>query len=195
MKRFQVFVLISSVLFFSCKTNTVFVPGEKNELVKKVFSEYYTLAEEYVKLENYTKAIENYKFAMKDKSLHDASYYKIGQCYAWNKQYKEAAEVFSNILKKDKNNVSLKSTVAYLTAMQGDVKGACTQYKNLVLENPDNPDLLVNYVSVLIVAKDYETAKINLEFLEKKFPSTTQLKSLKENLDKLSDSVAKESNN
>lgn len=66
--------------------------------------------------------------------------------------------------------------------MSGDTKRACLLYKNLVQENPDNSDLLVNYISVLITCKDYETAKLNLDFLEKKFPDVKQIASLKEKL-------------
>ena len=119
---------------------------------------------------------------MDDKSLHDASYYKLGRCYAFNKQYDKASEVFTDLLKKDKSNVSLNSSLAYVTAMSGDTKRACLLYKNLVQENPDNSDLLVNYISVLITCKDYETAKLNLDFLEKKFPDVKQIASLKEKL-------------
>lgn len=191
MKKYLLLLFVFCILFFSCKTNSVFVPGEKNEIIKNIYSEYYSLAEEYVRLENYRKAIDNFEFAMKDKSLHDAAYYKIGQCYAWNKQYKEAEEVFSNILKKDKNNLTIKSALAYLQAMNGNVKESASMYKELVSENTDNPDLLVNYISVLIAAKDYETAKLNLEFLEKKYPSTTQIKLLKDSLDKLKESSEK----
>lgn len=190
------FLFFVSILFFliSCKTNTIFVPGEKNVVIKNIYLEYYNLAEEYVKLENYTKAIGLYEFAMKDKSLHDACYYKIGQCYSYTKQYDEAIKVFKNILKKDEKNVSIKSSLAYLTAMKGDLQNASIQYASLVSDNPDNSDLLVNYISVLIALKDYETAKINLEYLENKFPLATQLKSLKENLQILEDSMNAEPN-
>ena len=57
------------------------------------------IGDEYVKLENYSKAIEYYEFAMKDKTLRDAAYYKIGQCYAKNKQYDKAIEVLTEALK------------------------------------------------------------------------------------------------
>ena len=180
MKSF--FVLASVFLFFSCSLNQVFVPGEKQAKIKNIYAEYFNLAQEYEKLKNYGKAIDFYKMAMDDKSLHDASYYKLGRCYAFNKQYDKASEVFTDLLKKDKSNVSLNSSLAYVTAMSGDTKRACLLYKNLVQENPDNSDLLVNYISVLITCKDYETAKLNLDFLEKKFPDVKQIASLKEKL-------------
>lgn len=168
------------------------VPGEKNVRLQQMYSEYYSIADEYVKLENYTKAIEYYEFAMKDKSIRDAAYYKIGQCYAKNKQYDKAYDVFSDLCKKDPGNKSLKSSLAYLTAMNGDVKRAAEIYRELVSDSPENADILVNYVSVLIALNDYETAKINLEYLEKKYPSTTQISSLKDNLEKINDSKPQE---
>ncbi|MGN0740773.1 MAG: tetratricopeptide repeat protein [Treponema sp.] len=185
MKRF--FVLAAAFLFFSCASNQVFVPGEKQAKIENIYAEYFNLAQEYEKLKNYGKAIDFYKMAMGDKSLHDAAYYKLGRCYAFNKQYDKAAEVFEKLLKKDNSNVALQSSLAYVTAMSGDTKRACLLYKNLVQENPDNSDLLVNYISVLIAHKDYETAKLNLDFLEKKFPDVTQIASLKENLESVSE--------
>ncbi|MCR5612473.1 tetratricopeptide repeat protein [Treponema sp.] len=186
MKR--LFAVLFCFIFFSCTTNTVFVPGEKQVKTKNLYAEYYNLAEEYVKLKNYSKAIEFYKTAMNDKSLHDAAYYKVGRCYALDKQYSKAREVFENILKKDPENLALRSSVAYLYAMSGDTKKACLLYKNLVLEKPDDKDLLVNYTSVLMAAKDFEAAKLNLDFLEKKFPDAGELKSLKEAYERNTDS-------
>lgn len=190
-KIFWLSLFFSAILLSSCKTSSVLVPGEKQISLKQMYSEYYAIAEEYVKLENYTKAIEYYEFSMKDKSLRTAAYYKIGQCYAKNKQYDKAYEVFSNIAKKDPDNTSIKSSLAYLTAMKGDVKEAARLYSQLVVSNPESAETLVNYISVLITLKDYETASLNLEHLEKKYPSTTQIASLKENLEKLKESQNK----
>lgn len=191
-KFFFFFVAVFSIYFSSCKTTSVMIPGEKNIRLHQLYSEYYSIGDEYVKLENYSKAIEYYEFAMKDKTLRDAAYYKIGQCYAKNKQYDKALSVFKSILKKDPDNISLKSSVAYLTAMTGNKEDAAGIYKDLVVANPDNSETLINYISILIVLKDYETAKINLDYLEKKYPSTTQLASLKDSLEKLKDSQSSE---
>lgn len=186
--RFVLFFVVFALIFSSCKTSSVMVPGEKNLRVQQMYSEYYSIAEEYVKLENYSKAIEFYEVAMKDKSLYDAAYYKIGQCYAKNKQYDKAYTVFDTILRKDPENKSLKNTLAYLTAMNGNVEQAAELYKQILASDPDNAEALVNYVSVLIILKDYETAKINLSYLEKKYPSTAQIAPLKDNLEKIKDS-------
>ena len=180
----KIAVILTVLLLFSCKSNTVFVPGEEQVKTVNLYSEYYNLAEEYVKLENYSKAIELYKLAMNDKNLHNAAYYKIGRCLAIQKKYSEAEEVFNNILKKDPDNVAVKSSVAYLAAMKGNTKKACLLYKNLVTENPDNAELLVNYISVLTAHQDFESAKINLEYLEKKFPDNPNIPKLKESLEK-----------
>lgn len=183
MKRIGILFLICSILFFSCSTNKFFVPGEKQAKIKNIYAEYYNLAEEYVLQGKYDKAIECYKNAMNENSLHNVSYYKLGRCYALNKQYDKAEEIFKNILENDNDNVSVKSSLAYLAAMNGNLSESLSLYKNLIQENPENPELLVNYISVLISAKDFNSAKINLEFLETKFPNTEQIKALKENLE------------
>ncbi|MBQ0003135.1 MAG: tetratricopeptide repeat protein [Treponema sp.] len=157
----------------------IYIPGEKTVKIKNIYAEYYKLAEEYFKLENFSKAVEFYKYSMGDKSLHDASYYQVGRCYAFLKQYDESLEIFKNILKKDPENTAIKSSLAYLYAMKGDYKKSLNMYKNMVLDNPDNSEILINYISILIYAKDYETAKINLDFLETKFPDTKELPDLK----------------
>ena len=126
--RFLLFFVVFLMSLSSCKTTSVMVPGEKKVRVQQMYSAYYSIAEEYFRLENYSKAIEFYEFAMKDRALHDAAYYKIGQCYAKNKQYDKAYSVFNTILRKDPENKSLKNTLAYLTAMNGNVEEAAELY-------------------------------------------------------------------
>lgn len=183
-KILSAFCVIFISAFFSGCQSTLTVPGEKAVQKKNVYSEYYIIAEEYIKLNNYSKAIEYYKLAMGDKSLKDAAYYKMGRTYSLNGEHDKALDVFNKLLKKDPDNINLKSSVAYLTAMKGESKKAAVLYKNLVLENPDNSDILVNYISILIQIKDFETASINLEFLKTKFPDVKQIKSLTDELDK-----------
>lgn len=179
----KIFVLAVCALFFSCASSPVFLPGEKRAEIKNIYSEYFVLAQEHEQLKNYSKAIEFYKIAMNEKSLRDAAYYKLGRCCVLDKRYKEAESIFLNILEKDPGNVSVKSSLAYTAAQSGDTERACRLYSELVQENPYNADVLVNYISVLIACKDYETAKINLEFLEKKFPGTAQTEDLKKALE------------
>lgn len=186
MKKVVFFCLIIGSLFFtSCMTNAIYVPGEKTVKISNINQEYYNLAEEYFKLEKYEKAIEFYKLAGRDKSLRNVAYYKTGRCYALNKQYDKAEPIFRNMQKKDPENQSIKATLAYITAMNGNKKKASLLYKDLVLENPDNSDFLVNYISVLILAEDFETAKVNFEYLQEKFPDCEKISSLKESLNSL----------
>lgn len=171
----KVIFLIFCISFFSCSSNKFFIPGEKEAQIENISIEYFNIAEEYLNQKNYTKAIQYYKLVMKSDSLFNASYYKLGRCYALNKDYKNALSVYENILKNDPGNSTIKSSIAYLYAVNNNPKKALDIYSALLVENPNNEEVLVNYISILISQKDFETAKVNLNFLEEKFPSNKNI--------------------
>lgn len=171
MKSFfaKLVTFVSFFLFFSCNTTAhIPVPGEKTVQKNNISNEYYTIADAYFDLGKYDKACTYYKLAMKNKALYWSSYYKLGKSYVNLKNWAEAEKVFVDLLKRDSENVSLKMSLAYISAMNNDLVKSEELYSQMWETNPDNADILSNYINVLIAAGKKEKAKeLSVELKEK----------------------------
>ena len=168
---FTIFALL--FLFFSCSTVDKIIPGKDEAVDKSVTAEYLKIAEAYEKLKDYPKAIYYYEEAMNSKAgceLGDSVYYNIGRCYALAKDWNHAAEIYKNLLAKDPENTNLKSSLAYISAMKGDLKAAEEQYSSLIEENPTDSSLQKNYISVLLADGKKELAVKQFAVYKERFP-------------------------
>ena len=168
---FTIFALL--FLFFSCSTVDKIIPGKDEAVDKSVTAEYLKIAEAYEKLKDYPKAIYYYEEAMNSKAgseLGDSVYYNIGRCYALAKDWNHAAEIYKNLLAKDPDNTNLKSSLAYISAMKGDLKAAEEQYSSLIEENPTDSSLQKNYISVLLADGKKELAVKQFAVYKERFP-------------------------
>lgn len=168
---FTIFALL--FLFFSCSTVDKIIPGKDEAVDKSVTAEYLKIAEAYEKLKDYPKAIYYYEEAMNSKAgteLGDSVYYNIGRCYALAKDWNHAAEIYKNLLEKDPDNTNLKSSLAYISAMKGDLKAAEEQYSSLIEENPTDSSLQKNYISVLLADEKKELAVKQFAVYKERFP-------------------------
>ena len=159
----------SLFLLFSCNTTAhIPVPGEKTVQRNNISNEYYTIADAYFDLGKYDKACTYYKLAMKNKSLYWSSYYKLGKSYVNSKNWEQAEKVFVDLLKRDSENISLKMSLAYISAMNNNLVKSEELYSQMWETNPDNADILSNYINVLIAAGKTEKAKeLSIELKEK----------------------------
>ncbi|MBR6153774.1 MAG: tetratricopeptide repeat protein [Treponema sp.] len=168
---FTIFALL--FLFFSCSTVDKVIPGKDEAADKSITAEYIKIAEAYEQLKDYPKAISYYEQAMKSKAgaeLGDSAYYNIGRCYALAKDWNHAEEIYKNLLEKDPDNTNLKSSLAYINAMKGDLKTAAEQYSALVQENPTDSSLLKNLISVLLADNKKAEAEKQFGIFKVKFP-------------------------
>jgi len=84
---FVFFILPAFFFFSSCHTAIhVPVPGESQVKINNIYTEYYNIADSYMELEKYDKAIEFYSIALKNKTLFWSAYYKMGRAYALAKK-------------------------------------------------------------------------------------------------------------
>ena len=110
MKRTFGFCILFFSLFiiFSCVSNN-------NALMKEVYSGYYTIAEEYFKMEKYAKAIEFYEKCLKDNdelTLRNVKY-KLAQSYLKTSKWEQAKEIYEELLLVDSENTNIKTLLAY----------------------------------------------------------------------------------
>lgn len=179
-KSFTVFFLASLFLFsfgiFSCSSTTgLAVPGENETRRNNITAEYFSIAESYESLKNYSKAIEYYKLAMADSKMKNTCLYKCGRCYALNKDYKNALELYKILLKDDAENTNLLLSTAYLEAMCSNFSQAEKIYSELLEKNPQLIEVYKNYISVLIVCEKKDKAREVLDKMAELFPDDSSI--------------------
>lgn len=171
------------LLFFSCNTTAHLpVPGESGIKKRTISNEYLTIADTFYDLEKFDKAITYYTLAMKNKNIYWTCYYKLARSYAMSKNYTEARKMFLTLLKRDKENVNLRLSLAYLYAMEGKLSKAEVLYAYIWSENKENPDTLVNYIDVLIASEKYQKAGTYLNILKELFSDNSNIKTFEAKL-------------
>jgi len=177
-------ILFSLVLLCSCKTTAVVVPGQTKVILKNIYIEYMALADEYYNLEKYSKAATYYQQCLSDKSLYNTAYYKLGLCYVKTSDWNNAEQVYSKLLKKDPDNSTLKSSLAYIQSMNGNTKDSVKLYGQLVIDYPEVSEYLENYIALLIQTEDLENAETQFNILKEKFPDSKKISLIDEKLKK-----------
>lgn len=187
MKRLFCAVFISFI-FFSCNTSAHFpVPGESEVKKNNMYVEYLNIANTYMELEKFDKAIEFYSKAVKYRPLYWTCMYKLGRAQALSKNYKEARKIYNKLLKRDRNNVDLQISLAYLYAMEGKISSSIAIYEYLCSNNPGNADILVNFINVLISDNQIDYAGLKFEDLKNTFPDNENIESFQKKFDEFED--------
>ena len=191
MKRFAP-VLFAAFVFCACGTSAHLpVPGESGTVKNNLSAEYLVIGDEYFSLTKYDKAEEYYKRAMKNRKLYWSAYYKLGRTYAMSKKWQDARKVDLTLLKRDPDNLNIRLSLAYITAMEGKLSAAESVYDYLWKENPDNPDIIVNYINVLLAQKKADTAQEHLNELKEKFKDNNNIQTFEKKIEELRESENK----
>lgn len=188
--KFPSFALVSAFLLVMQGCSTVGVPGEGKVVLRNIATEYYSIAEGYFGMKNYSKAAEYYERAMKDESLRVASFYKMARSYAMAQNWEKAAPCYDELLSQDPDNLNLKVSVAYIAAMRGDTDSALSQFKSLCEENPYEEQVLENYVALLLFVGRAEDAEVGYRKLKATFPENSKLKDFSQQLSELADNFS-----
>ena len=178
------------ICLISCKSTVHLpIPGEATIKQNNIYSEYMSIGDAYLDLEKFDKAITYYQKAMVNKNLYWTAYYKSGRSYALSKKWKEAKKVYFDLLKRDPENISVRMSLAYITAMEGDLDSAEEIYKSLWNNNSDNSEILVNYINVLIANNNVSEAKNLIKTLKEKFQENKNIESFEKKIEELSKEV------
>ena len=92
-------------------------------------------------------------------------------------------------MKRDPENISVRMSLAYITAMEGDLDSAEEIYKSLWNNNSDNSEILVNYINVLIANNNVSEAKNLIKILKEKFQDNKNIESFEKKIEELSKEV------
>lgn len=163
------------------------VPGETELILKNIATEYYGIAEAYMDVKKYDKAAEYYVLAMRNPELKLTASYKLARSYALAKNWEKATECYNELLALDPDNAMLKTSLAYITAMSGDVDKGIMQYRDLITENPYDQNLLESFVALLISVGRGEDAEESFFILKEKFPDNKNLSNFAQQLSDIVD--------
>lgn len=190
MKNLLVLFAAAILVFSGCTSADVhIVPGEKAALDKSITLEYFNIAESYKGLEKYDKAVEYYERAMVNRSLRDSCFYEIAICNVYLKNWNDAVISFRKLLKRDRDNSTLKLSLAYIEAVRGNLKKAEKMYEQIIEEFPDELDPKKNYINVLVADKKYDKAEEHLKALEEKYPDDESIEAFRQKIEDYKEEV------
>jgi len=146
------------------------LPGENEKILKNLSGEYFTIADAYAKLERYETALTYYSLAMRDKNYYAASLYESARMNALLLRWDEATKTYEKLLIRDPENKDILVSLAYVTAMSGNLLEAQTLYENLLVAHGYDEQLHENYIRVLIAQEKHEQALTALKTYKELFP-------------------------
>ncbi|MCL2243736.1 MAG: tetratricopeptide repeat protein [Treponema sp.] len=124
--------------------------------------EYYSIGMAYFELGKYEEAERWLNRAKTADRTMTASQYNLGRLAFERQRYREAAEYFEDILKRDPNNVLSLRAAAYTRIKTGDIGIADKHYKKLLELVPESIDDGYNHALVLYAMKRYGEAEETL---------------------------------
>ena len=174
------FAALITFSFISCSSNKFAfpIPGENATAITNIYAEYLNIADIYFSLEKFDKAETYYKAAMGNKDIYWHAFYKLAKCYAYQSKWGDAQAAYETMLKRDPENISLQSSIAYIYAMNGNTEKSINMYCELLEKSPDQSELLENYICVLLAADKKEEAGEQYNLLKEKFPESKRLEEL-----------------
>ena len=186
-----------SVLSCSSTKLSVPIPGRSDAVITNIYIEYLNIADIYFDLEKFDKAETYYKAAMGNNDIYWKAYYKLAKCYVYQSKWGDAQTAYETMLKRDPDNSSIKSSIAYIYAMNGNTQKALEIYSELVEQVADQTELLENYICVLLAAEKTDEAQVQYDSLKEKFPESKRLEEFSkffvvEESEELEDSVESE---
>lgn len=180
------------VVLTSCASKPFPVPGDTQKERENIYNEYMVIADAYFELEKFDKAITYYKLCMEKKSLYWASFYKLAKAYVMQGNWGEAQKMYEVILERDKDNSTIKASLAYIYSMTGESKKAIEIYNELLKEQPKNQQYLENYIAIQLLSKDLTDVDAPLSALMNDFPDSENIAKFQKQIDSILDEREKE---
>lgn len=175
-------IFILFVSFSSCVSKqNFFIPGEYETYIQNIGIEYYTIAEEYSKLKNYKEAVIFYQKCLNyNVKTENELRYKIALNSAKDKDWENAIINYEFLQNQDTQNKTIKESLAYIYAKDGNKEKASELYKQLYEDNPFDSENAENYIYILIATNDIENAHILFDKYKIDFPDSENIEKINE---------------
>ena len=161
----KIFFILFMLLQFS-----LFAKGQRENLS----GEYFEIANAYEELKNYEKAIYFYKKASTDEAYKNAAQYNLARTYALQHDWNASSKLLKDLNAHDPENQLICSAYAYTLVALGNVEEAKKLYSKIAKSNNDDPERVLDYIRLLVFAKDYENAKSEIDNAILNFPSAKE---------------------
>ena len=155
---FRNFLVILLLLLSGCVSNNSTVNLDPNFLKQ----EYISLSDEYFAIEKYEKSLE---LLLKANAINSDNSldFKIARTAALAKDWALSLEYYNNLLEKDPNNLTIKKSLAWVTAQSGDLESALKLYESLYNEASYDTEIVKNYMLVSLALDNTELAQTILD--------------------------------
>lgn len=142
----EVYYKIERYLMSNCSSLKIKIAANDKENDNSVSKnkealEYYHLAIEESKKENFKSAIEYYKKAVKKDPNFAFAYDNMGICYRRLEQYDLAIEAYEKSLKIDPNGLMPLQNIAVVYSYKKEYRKAVEAYERLAKIEPNNPEV------------------------------------------------------
>ena len=116
------------------------------ELDKSYHLNYYTLGTIYFNRMQYAKAKEQFQIALDKKSKHYESLYQLGMCFLKLGRLDSAQVIMENGRKKTKKGLKhiFENGFGLVMLKLGNYQEADRAFRQALVDNPDNPEYLIN---------------------------------------------------
>lgn len=148
----------------------LFAKGQSENLS----AEYFEIANAYSEVKNYEKAIFFYKKSAADKQYKNAAEYNLARVYALQNNWNDASALLERLYRLEPDNQLIVSAYAYSLVGVGKISAAKNIYDRIAQADRENPTKRLDYIKLLIFAKDYQTAQVELETALADFPSAKE---------------------
>jgi tetratricopeptide (TPR) repeat protein len=171
---FLVFALVLS----SSGCLTGILPGENGRILRNLAKEYYDIGQAYATQNQYEKAISYYELASRSRDFRRPAQYQIARMNALASKWGDAEIAYRALLRSDRTNTDLRTSLAYVLAQGGKLEEAAALYTTLLGENPYNEGLMENYLRVLVGQKNAALAATELAHFAERFPQSASISAL-----------------
>lgn len=136
--------------------------------------EYFEIAEAYADLEKYDKAIDFYKRLKDDAEFSNAANYNLARMYGLKGEWENSVPLLKALHEKEPTNALILKAYGYSLVCVGKMAEGTAIYKSLAENDSENPQAQLDYIVLLVFAKQNETAKAVLKKAIEDFPTATQ---------------------
>ncbi|MDR1785020.1 MAG: tetratricopeptide repeat protein [Spirochaetaceae bacterium] len=165
-------------LLSACATGIL--PGENGKILQNLGGEYFAIATAYADLGKYDQALTYFTYAMRDKNYYTAGFYESARMNVFLSRWDQARSMYETLLAKDPHNKDLRSSLAYIEGMSGNLPGAESLYGALLGDFPWEESFHENYIRVLAAQEKKEEALAAFAAYTEQFPAGASLKALTE---------------
>lgn len=145
-------------------------------------AEYYFLAEEYISLQKYDKALELLqKVQNTGAKTENELFFAVARTAALAKNWDMSLTYYEKLLLLDSQNTAVQKSIAWVYAQKGDIATAQEYYEKLYARHNYDKDIATNYIFILLAAEYVDEAKIIFEEYSQLYPDADNLEEL-ENL-------------